>query len=628
MSKPAMNTGIAGRLVVVVSAIVIFLSINLIASLKLEGAQVDLTEQKLFTLADGAKAILADVREPIKVTLYRSRDLINAVPDLQPHATQVAGLLRSFEQQSGGKISVDVVDVQPFSPEEDQALAYKLAGFNLNRAGDKGYFGLVGTNTVDTLETIAFLDPSRQAFLQYDLARFVHRLANPKEPKVAVVDGMSMLGVRDAGRMPWAVVEMLSQDYAVTPLPPNMTSVPPDTDVLIVAHPATLTPQAEYAIDQFVLGGGPALVFVDPFAERSAPSQQNAMIPMYPSSDIAPLMTAWGVAMDPTKVVGDSDMALQTVGTAGRQQVVANYLPWLKIDGDAFNQDDPVTARLNVMRMSSAGALHPVDGATTTMVPLIQTTPNSMLLDQALVMQRPNPNYLLGQFVPSGVRQVLAAEVTGPAHTAFPDGKPADPEGDDKGSETAPQLTSGNVNLIVVADADMLADDHVVNRNGQPVSSNGDFVLNAVEKLAGGDALIALRGGGQVSRPFTRLQAMQASADETYRAKEQDLTKELADIQQRLLELQAPVQSGGEDLQAMYERQQAEITTANTRMMEVRRELRDIRAALRSDVDRMDTWLKVLNIGLVPILLILAALGVALWQRARRSSANAQPVGE
>lgn len=618
-------SGLVGRAAIIVAAIVIFLSLNLVASLKLDGARLDLTEQKLFTLADGARSILAGIHEPITVRLYRSRDLINAVPELQPHATQVVGLLKAFEQQSQGKVQVQIIDIEPFSPEEDEAIAYKLASFNLNRNGDKGYFGLVGTNTVDTLETIPFLDPSRQAFLQYDLARFVSRLAAPTEPKVAVLDGLSMFGLKELGRPPWAIIDLLSQNYAVKSLAPSVTAIPADTDVLLITHPATLSPQAQYAIDQYVLRGGPALVFVDPLAERSAPDPQNPARPQNPSSDLALLMAAWGVAMDPTKVVGDGDMALQTTGTAGRQQVVANYLPWLKIDGAAFNPDDPITAKLGVMRMSSAGSIQRLGTTSTTLVPLIQSTPNSMLLDQAIVMQRPNPNYLLGQFVPSGVRQILAAEISGPAGSAFPGGQP-EPGGDDAGKgsgETAPQLTSGQVNVIVVADADMLADDHVVGRNGEPISSNADFVLNAVEKLAGGEALISLRGGGLVNRPFTRLIAMQAAANQTYRTTEQALTKELAEVQQHLLDLQAPVQNAGEDMQAMYQRQQTEIAQSNARLMEVRHQLRDIRAALRSDVDRIDGWLKAINIGLVPLLLILASLAVVLWRRLRRASIGA-----
>ncbi|HEY4200735.1 MAG TPA: Gldg family protein [Devosiaceae bacterium] len=603
-----------------VLAVILFLAINIITGLRLDGTRFDLTEHRLYTLSDGTRDLIASLKEPVTITLYRSQGLIDAVPALQPQAAEVAELLRSIQQAGNGKITIRTVEVTPFSPEEDEALTYKLAGFNLATTGEKGYFGLVGTNTVDSSETIPFLDPSREAFLQYDLTRFLSRLADPDEIKVSVMDGLSMFGQTTTGRPPWAILDNLAQDYAVAPVPTDAPAIPADTDVLIVTHPATVSETGQRAIDQYVLSGKPALVFLDPDAEHSPPNMQNPNIPQNPSSSLDTLMHAWGVNMDPTKVVGDNDMAIQTVGVAGQQRVVANYLPWLRVDGAAFNPEEPVTAKLNIMRMSSAGSITPVAGATTTMTPLLQSTTNSMLFDTDVVVQRPNPNYLLGLFHASGQRQVLAAHVTGPVQTAFPT-PPAPPaasaDGTPAPAATQPLLKNGTINVIVVADTDMLADDHTVGKDGRPSSNNSDFVLNAVEELAGGNALVSLRGGGLASRPFTRIMALQADAESTYRATEQKLTQELADVQQKLLDLQQPTQFTRDQDAATVAQQQTAQAEFNTRMVDLRRQLYDVRLALRSDIETLEFKLRLFNIALMPALVILGALLLALWRRMR-----------
>jgi ABC-type uncharacterized transport system involved in gliding motility auxiliary subunit len=622
----ANTSGFSGRfslpVVSIVLAVLLFLAINLFATVKLQGPRLDLTDQALFTLSDSTKAVLASIDEPVTIRLYKTSPFIDAVPGLATHANQVSELLSTFAQVSGGKVNVETIEVAPFSPEEDDALAHGLHGFNLNAQGERGYFGLVGTNTVDTVETIDFLDPARAAFLQYDLTRIVYRLVHPDEPQIAVIDGLSMFGARAEGRQPWAILGMLAQDYSVKQVTQNDTSIPPNTSVVLIAHPSQMSPATQYAVDQYVLGGGQALIFVDPLAEASAPSMQNPNALQNPSSDLAALLGAWGVKVDPGKVVGDRNMALQTVGIAGNQRVVANYLPWLRVDGDAFSKDDPVTSRLQVMRMSSAGAIETLPGATTKVTPLIRTTADSMLIDGQTVLGHPNPNELLDAFKPSGQRQVLAARITGPAKTAFPDGmpkddKPADPNAPPQPAPTGPQLKTGNVNVILVADSDMLADTHIIDQQGRPLSSNADFVLNAVDDLAGGKALIGLRGGGLANRPFTTIEAMQQKAEATYRSTEQQLTQQLQEAQQKLAELQNPDAPAGSDPAAASRSQQDTINEYNARIVSLRRQLRDVQLALRSDIDSLETRIRIIDIALVPILVVLAAALLALWRRYR-----------
>lgn len=606
-------------------AIVLFFAVNLIASLTLRSQRLDLTEDKLFTVTESTRRVLASVPEPITLSIYESSALIENSSGLRVYANRVNELLRTYAQLSNGKIRINRIDPVPFSTEEDRAISYGLQGFNLSRQGERGYFGLVGTNSVDQLETIQFLAPAREAFLEYDLTRVVSRLSKPTEPKLGVIDGLGMFGDAQQGRYPRAIIETLNENFELEQLAVNLTTIAPDIDALMIVHAYNLTDQAKYAIDQFVLSGKPLLLFVDTLAENSQPGFSNPNVPQFPASDLKPLTDAWGVEIVPEKVVGDRNMALRVTGVAGGRRVSAEYLPWLMIEPAALNKNDAITAQLQLMRMSSAGALRRLDGATTTITPLIQTTRDSMLFDEKLVESRPSPTDLLNQFTPSGEGFVLAARVNGPVKTAFPDGPPPP---DPNAPEPPPQprnapppaepLTEskGPISVIIVTDTDMLANSHVASDSGQPISNNADFVSNALENLTGGNDLLGLRGRGVSNRPFERIDAIEREAEAKYRDTEQRLSKELEDTQQQLAQLQGQTE-GGAQLGVLTAEQQQTVAEFNQRMLSLRQQLRDVRAALREEIDALDRQLRLINILLIPGIVVLLGIIVALWRRAR-----------
>lgn len=592
-------------------SVVLFLALNALSGATLGAARLDLTERKLFTLSAGSLKVLSSIEEPVTLRLYETPQLIRSVPSLQVYSRQVSEVLTNFQQISGGKVRLQTVEATPFSVGEDEALGFGLQGFPLTNSGDRGYFGLVGTNSLDGLERIAFLDPGREALLEYDLTRIIHRLAETHEPKVGIIDGLGMFGSLAEDRRPLAVLDTMGADYALENIKPDATALPKDLDVLLVAHPVRLSDPLRYAIDQYALRGGATIVFVDPLAENSRPSEANPLNPEEPSSGLPDLFAAWGISMDPDKVVGDKSMAIQIVGVAGQRRVVAEFLPWLRLESASFNASDMATAQLQLMRMSSAGSIVPLPGVTTRLSPLLQSTQDSMLLERSVLLTRPDPNRLLDAFKPSGKRQTLAARVNGQAKTAFPNGAPA-------GSEAAgPQISTGQINLIVVADTDMLADSHVVGQDRQPISSNADFVLNAVDSLAGGNALAEVRRGGLSYRPFSTIDALEAQAEQTYRATEQRLTQELDALEQQRSQASPASETAGGDPLATSREQQNALAQSDAHIIELRGQLREVRAALRSDIEQLERWVRFANILLIPIVVIVLTAGLELWRRLR-----------
>ncbi len=533
-------------------AVVLFLAINTIAATAPGSLKADLTENGLFTVTESTRDILTAIDQPITLRLYQSAPLIASAPSLRIYSDRVRETLRTYAQIAGERLRIEFIDPQPFSAEEDRAIGYGLRGIQLNSTGERGYFGLVGTNSVDGLETIAFLNPTREQFLEYDLTRIVNRLAAASEPNIAVIDGLGIFGSAREGRRPSAVLETINSNYDVVQIAQNASEIPEGVDALLIVHPAIVTDGAKYAIDQYVLRGGPALIFLDPLAENAPANPRNPREPEFPSSNLDTLMHAWGAEMAPGQVVGDPSLALRVTATAGPTRQFLEYLPWLQLRRQSLSPDDIVTSELELMRVSSAGALRPLDGAATTLTPLIATTPNSMLFPEAEIRAGPAPAELLEEFTPSGEVKVIAARLTGPVTTAFPNGAPPPEDAAEAEAEPREHLSrsAAPVNLIIVADTDMLDDSHVANERGDPVSNNADFVMNALENLTGGVYLSVLRGRGFAFRPFTRIEEMEAAARATYQEKERSLAAELEEIQQRLDSLQSPAaaadQSGGE----------------------------------------------------------------------------------
>lgn len=601
----------------------LFLALNSVSAMLFQGVRIDLSEGGIYTVSPSSRAVLANVDEPITIRVFLSSAFINEAAEVRIYADRVNELLARYQQYSDGMVQVEWIDPKPFSAEEDDAIGYGLVGFNLSRAGEQGYFGIVATNTVDQIEVMPVLAPTREAYLEYDLTRLVLRLSRPDEPRVAVFDGLGLFGMESLGRRPSATIERLGDDFDLVQLANDTTIIPDGIDALIIIHPHSLTDSALYAIDQYAIRGGPTLVFLDPLSENSPRDPSNQSRPLDPESYLDRLMASWGAVMVPASVVGDREMALEVRAQAGPQVVISDYPPWLVVQPAHLNPDDVVTAQLSLMRIASGGALRAVDGVSTTFTPLIRTTTESMLYDQALIMQQFDPATLVRTFVPSGANQVLAARLSGgPVSTAFPDGAPPPPavEAGDPAPPAPPQhvaRSEGSISVIVVADTDILTDPLNVTAEGTPTTQNTDFLVNAVDTLVGGGELITLRSRGLSYRPFIRLDSLERAAEERYRATEQELQAELEEIQRQLDELQMATVTADMPLGALTRQQQQAADEYNDRLVDIRKALREVRSALREQINSLGSRLQLINILAAPLIIGLIGVGVALWRRAR-----------
>jgi ABC-type uncharacterized transport system involved in gliding motility auxiliary subunit len=590
-----------------------FLLFNLISSQFLTRARLDLTEQKLYSITPGTEQIIAALEEPVDLYFFFSDTASKDLVPLRNYARRVEEMLRTYERTAAGRIRLHVIDPQPFSEEEDQAAEYGLQGIPLSQGGDSLYFGLVGSAGPDNRQVIAFFSPDQEAFLEYEISRLLQSLSKPARPVVGLLSGLPLNGGFDMQTRqrsgPWMVLEEVRQQFHVESLKTDIDQIPPSVSVLMLVHPKELEEQTLYAIDQFVLGGGKLLVFVDPFSEADTQAGMLPGDPLMRDSDLQPLFKAWGVQMLPGKVLGDAQFALDV--TLGENRV--RHLGWLSLPATALDADDVVTAGLETVTLATAGILQPLPDAQTTFQPLLQSSAYAMPFDAARFENLANPQSLFAELEPSGEQYTLAARISGPVQTAYPQGI----EGRKEGLQSAQ-----NINVLVVADTDLLNDrmwvqvqDFFGQRVPQPWADNASLVINALDNLAGSDALISVRSRGRFSRPFERVAELQRAAEIRFREKEEQLLQQLALTEQKLAELQQ-----NEDPSRTLEltpEQQATVQQFLQEKVSLRKELRDVRFQLNADIETLGRNLKLLNIVLVPGVLTLVVLLVWFWRRRR-----------
>ena len=629
--------GVAG----LVLAVILFLAVNIFANGGIRNLQADLTENGLYSISEGTEKVLADLKEPVTLRYFVSRRLIDLSAGLGTYSQRVLELLQSYVDAAGGKIRLEIIDPKPFSNEEDRAVGFGLQGVPLNDAGELGYFGLAGTNTTDDQDVIGFFQPQREPFLEYDLTRLVHNLAHPKKKVIGLVSGIPIDADPANQYKPWRVVEQIKQFFEVKSLglEPKITG---DIDVLMIVHPFGLSDKTLYAIDQFVMAGGKTMVFVDPFAEEGSRSNAAMRLPPDQGSNLEKLFKAWGVDYAQDEVLADLGLAQRVQAAVDPQgrPVITNYVAWLSFQADRLRSDDVITGQLRAINVATAGFISKAKDSDVTFDPLIVSTEAAAPMEAQKFRFQPNPAEILKSFEPKGKPLTLAARVSGKLKSAFPEGPPAEKDTDkteDKNGAAGakvPHLKESKdvVNLIVVADSDILADtfwlqvqDFFGQRLVVPTANNGDFVINALDNLSGSSELIGLRSRGFSDRPFDRVIEIQRAAELQFRDRERALLEQLKDVEGKLKDLTTKEEKGAAVI--LTAKQKQAIEDFRRQIIKVRGELRDVRRALREDIDTLDAWIKILNIAAMPALIALFAIGLLIARNRKTRRRYAGSVG-
>jgi len=607
----------------------LFVGLTILFDHALHGWRVDLTQNRLYSTAPGTDRILKNMHEPVNLYFFFTEKTASQLPVIKTYGGRVREFLEELAARSNGKLLLHFVDPQPFSEDEDRAAELGVRSTALGASGGQLYFGLAGTNSTDGHAAIEFFDPAKEEFLEYDVVKLIYQLANPKKPVLGWLAGLPMAPGPDprSGQMrdPWVIYSQVQQLFTIRSVDPAAANIDADVDVLVLVHPKNLAPAMLFAIDQYVLKGGHIAVFVDPIAEadQSGADPQNPMSAMTAdkSSQLAPLLAAWGVDFNPKQVIADAKQALSV--SLHESEAPSRHYGILGLTQENFSKSDVVTSGLSSVNVAMSGYLKPAKGATTRFEPLLLSSNQAEPLPVERFAMLFDPGTLRDGFRATGERYAIGARVTGNIKTAYPAGPPAGVTL--AASATALKNSVKPLQLVVFADVDMLTDYMWVRQQnlfGQHVAqawaNNGDLVLNVLDNLAGSADLISVRGRATFTRPFERVEALRRSADERFRSKEQELEQQLRSTEEKLTALES--RRNDKSSLILTPEQERELGRFQDEKVQVRKELRNVRLGLDQEIRSLGTTLKILNIIIVPVLLAVLALIAVGWRKRKRAA--------
>jgi ABC-type uncharacterized transport system involved in gliding motility auxiliary subunit len=622
----------------VIALLAVLIAVNFIVSpFSLRG---DLTQGDVYTLSSATRTVLSRLEEPVRIRFYYTQGS-NAVPvGLKTFAQRVEDLLGEYKAAAKGKLIIERLNPEPDSDAEESAALDNVEG-QMTNTGEKFYLGL-SISRHEKKEAIPVLSPDRERLLEYDITRAIAKVAATKKPVVGLMSALPVLGrplnplTKQQPTQPRVIGNELKNLFEIRQVPVDVKKIDDDMQVLVVIHPRNMTEEGEYAIDQFVLRGGKLIAFMDPYAYFD--QQPDMMNPFGGSnagqSVLFTLLKGWGLELTLNQVVAD-----MTYASGAGPRLLPTLL---QLPGDALNQDDVVMSQVGSLLVPFSGVFKgkPAEGLTQTV--LAHTSKNSMMVDLIIATLSGEPS--TRGFQPSGEEMPLAIRLAGKFKSAFPNGPP-EPMGrrDEKKDEPAkPEAKAPHLResaeenqVVLVGDVDLLTDGAAVEVQevfGQklvvPRGGNIALLLGLVEQFSGDQSLMGLRSRASFTRPLTVVRQMEAEAQQLYLGKIKELEDSLQKTQEKLQELQKGKAAAATSATILTPEQQAEIDNFREQTIKTRAALKDVRKNLRVETDRLELWTKVINIGLVPLLVAIAGLLLAVAKRRKVAAAAQRSVGK
>ncbi len=588
----------------------------------------DATHDKLYSLSDGSKKILSDLKQDTVIKVFYSKDVPNIPVHIKNYAKRMLDFLYEYENYSKGKVKVEVYNPKPDSDIEEWANKYGIEGANLP-TGEKIYFGIVVT-AADQEETIPMLDPAREQQLEYDITRLIVRVQSSKKPVVGIISSLPVFGGPVMGmqgqkiREPWLFIKELGKSYKLKEIRATAEKLDDDLDFLIIIHPKNLNDQLLYSIDQYVMKGGHIMAIVDPFCVSDMSRGASR------SSNLGRLFKSWGIKLEPDKVIAD-----YTYATRLRTQnnKVENNPMWLSVLHTGLNKDAIITSQLDSILFPVAGAIKKTGDSKYEYTSLVKSSANSALIP-AIRARFGSADDIKKNFKASPDQYDIAIEIKGKFKTAFPDGKPEKKKDDKKSSDAkdkdnnSAHLASGKEDavIIVISDADFLFDNYYVSHQNffgfkisRMFNDNLNFVLNTSEMLTGNKALISIRSRGKFERPFIRVKELEKKAQMKWLAREQELMRKVEETNAKLRQLE-----GKQDKSQKFiisEEQEKEIRKFQKEKLRIKKELKKVRRNLRVDIERLGYAVKFINIFLMVIVIAIIGIFYGLYRKKGQKNA-------
>ena len=622
-------------------------------------ARLDVTENDLYTLSDGTQNILGKLSQPITLKLYYSRVAAMKGPEQirfwNNYYLYVRDLLEEYVSVAGGRLKLEVIDPRTYSDEEEEAIERGIKRFPLSK--DEGFFfGLVAETELGKEKVIEFFEPARQELVEYDVSKIISGLMQRDKRKIGVISSLPVLGTDMSPYMmqmlqmqgktpdrPWSLAQHLKTEYEVQKVTAERGALPKDIDFLMLVHPKELDEQTLFAIDQYVMNGGKLLVFVDPHCMSDVPPRDPrnpyAAMGYKASSELNSLLKKWGVGTKTSEIAVDRSLAIEAQMT--RDGAPKALLPYIQLTPECVNPDEVVSAKLQSIRMLFPGVLRKVDGAKTTVRPLLTTTDTGGVWRPKgpFELQMPNPDVIAKSVKDSREKVNLACLITGKLETNFPDGieidievdKAEGTEGDKSGKKEteeekktektrlkAVKEAAAGAAVFVVADVDFITDQLSYQQQFFGVSQVGDgpsLVLNTIEFFAGSGDLISIRSRGRFSHPFKVVDEIEREAEEATAVEVEILNAKIKNYRDQLTKLGDS--DDQKDLTLIRNAALDQRAKIETDIRQANKDLRRLQEKRREKVEALAASLQAWNMVAAPAVIFLIAIALAAVRHIR-----------
>ena len=620
----------------IAALVAIAILVNWLVSLTSFGNRgADFTENKIHTLSEGTKAILGELDTPVTIRYYASRNTDYMPEQLKLHIKRVDDLLKEYSNLAGGKLRIEDLDPEPDTDAEDSANLDGLSGQNIN--GDNLYLGMA-VSALDKKVVLPFLNPAEETMLEYQISKAVAEVTTPVKPVIGIMSALDLAGTPAMmpGQQPqpaWVIYQQLQQSFDLKDLGMAPEKIDPaEIKVLLLFHPAAITPEAEYLVDQYLLNGGTVVACLDAFsvAAQMTGGEPNPMTGQQgaPTSSTLPtLLPAWGVEFTSNEVLADPVYATMLGGD--RKGIAVLSLPQSAMP----QKDNIITKGIESVTLYLPGAFKKLGTGGVSANSLMRSSTSAGFVD-SMKASRLDPS-LDTSVKPLGTALDLVTHLSGIFKTAFPDGAPGakeEPAAD--GEKKEDEKTAGKSlkeavkpgNVFLVADIDAFFDRFAYNvqtfggmQMATPSNGNAAFLMNLLDQATGSKYLIGSRSRAATRRPFTVIQEMEAEFEKNVGGKIAEFQTKQEEAQTKLQELQAQKSQGSELF--LSPEQEAEIRKLREQQVEYSRLVRNQEKDLRRQKDKLSGNITLLNVAAMPVLVILVGLGLFLK---RRSSTRAR----
>ena len=621
--------------------------------------KVDITDQRLYTLSDGTKAILAKLHQPIKARLYYAKTAALKGPDqiqfFNNYYEFVRALLEEYVAASKGMVELEVIDPRPFSDDEAQAMRYGLRRFPITQE-ESFFFGLVVQTQFGVEKAIPFFSPDRQNFVEYDISYMIDTAVTRQKKRVGIMSSLPVMGDDVSGYMAemmmrqgqrprpaWTFVEQLRRKYEVKEVTTDVNDIE-DVDILLVIHPKDLPEETLFAIDQFVLKGGKMIVCVDPYCYTDRAEQMPMQMRMQrsQSSQLNALLGTWGLEMPANTFAGDMSLAMMAA-IDQRPERVIGYLR-LTPEGKCFDTDNVITAELNQVDVLFSGVLQEVEDSNEVQsdaqierMPLLMTTSrgNSWSVNSPFELMVLNPQSLMSKFVDGFEPVTMGYLITGRFKSSFPDGveievessedessdEPKDPNEDTKTRKLVTGLKEAEKNsaVVVFADVDFISDGLAYRDSffGKlVVGDNSALMLNTIDDLSGSSDLVSIRSRGNFKRPFVVVDEIERQAEAETAEEVEKINAQIVGFQGQLQSILASAKEGQEEVIGSSIVQKKK--SVELKIHQAQRRKNDIKLKERERIEHLGNRLRQANMFGAPIVILIIAVALGVRRSVRK----------